>query len=188
MSVASKRNDRARIGRAERRPCASGQCELFRQDRPARLEERTDLLGLELAEALEGRAPGERADTDQRRRARTLLPRRAADAVEQLDQVELIEEVVLEPEHELVVARDVVDRGAPTLELGDHVADAVCRIGEVTSAHRDQLAIRRTLRHRPIVERIGPDRTRAGQPGALDQRRGRRPVGDVVIARHGVLR
>ena len=60
----------------------------------------------------------------------------------------------------------------------------------MASAHRQQLAIGRARRHRPVVERIGPDRTRPGQSGALDRRGGRGAVGDVVKVgrRHGERR
>ena len=107
--------------------------------------------------------------------------------LEELDQVELIEQVVLVPEHQLVIGADVIDGGAPALQLGLDVGDAaaiaVAGVGQVARANRQELRIGEPVRHRAVVQRVGPDRHRARQSRAHDEVRGRGAVGDVMKAR-----
>jgi len=58
-------------------------------------------------------------DADQRDRLRL---RPAADVREKLDEIELIEEIVLEPQHDLVVGVFNVNGFAPAFEIGGHFA------------------------------------------------------------------
>ena len=80
-------------------------------DRLPRFQERREFIRRELTEALEVGTSGERADADERHR----LGRRkmVANPGEQLNQVQLVEQVVLEPQNQLVVRLVAFDRGAP---------------------------------------------------------------------------
>ena len=80
--------------------------------------------------------------------------------VEQLNQIELIEEVMLVPEHELVVGRMVVNCLTPAPQLGDRFREGDARSVvscQVTGANVQQLFIRQPRRHRSFVQRISPD-------------------------------
>src|SRR5205085_5646496 len=57
------------------------------------------------------------------------------------------------------------------------------RPGEVARAHVEQLLVAQAGRHRPFVERIRPNRTRARNARRLDETSGGRAVGDMQPAR-----
>ena len=75
---------------------------------------------------------------------------------QQLDEIQLIEQIVLEPQHQLVVAGVVVDGLAPSAQIGSDVAGVISR-GKETSPDHQQLVVRHVARHRAFVQRIGPD-------------------------------
>ena len=80
--------------------------------------------------------------------------------VEQLNQIELIEEIVFVPEHELVVGRTIVNGLAPAPQLGDRFREGDARSVvscQVTGANVQQLLVCQPRRHRSFVQRISPD-------------------------------
>ena len=109
--------------------------------------------GVELAKPLEIRVAGIPIDADQRDRFRSLL---TAKVRQQLDEVQLIEQIVLEPQHQLVVAVVVVDGLAPSAQIGSDVGGAILR-GKEASPDHQQFVVRHVARHRAFVQRIGPD-------------------------------
>ena len=76
-----------------------------------RFEQRRQFVWRELAEALESRMTGKRSDAHEahRLRGRKVL----ANPGQELNEIQLIEEVVLEPQNQLVVRLVTFDRGAP---------------------------------------------------------------------------
>jgi hypothetical protein len=133
-----QRFERAGIRRSIRGPCLRGERDLRGRDRAPRREQRLDLVRGQLAKALEARMAGVTVDANQRDRLRA---RAAADVVEELNEIELIEQIVLEPQHELVVIVFVVDRAAPLREIGRHVDDVIPIGGEELRPHAQQLLV-----------------------------------------------
>src|SRR6185295_7400896 len=107
--------DRARILRAEGLPGAARQVELLR------LHQRT--VGLELFELRRGK----RWDVTIDNYYRKFLPTGGAtsEEVEQLDELELVVEIVLEPEHNLVEIIEALDDAIPLLKISADVRKIV---------------------------------------------------------------
>ncbi len=83
-----------------------------------------------------------------------------SDPIEELNEVELIEEVVLVPQHELIVAGIVIDNGAPrTQVVRDFVRRwTVTRVrGELPRPHIDQFRVAQITRYGAFVQWISPD-------------------------------
>ena len=73
-------------------------------------------------------------------------------------QNQLIEEVVLEPEDHFVEVLRTGQCGVPATNHGEHAVDRftqLCREVFRTQAH--QVIVADVRRHRPVVERVGPD-------------------------------
>ena len=105
--------------------------------------------------------------------------RAAPQMRQQLDQVELIEEIVLEPQHELVVVTRIGHRRAPTRQLGGDIVGFVRRCREKTRANAQQLIVGDVAWHGPVVKRIAPDHRPARHAGPLEQPGRAMAVGDV---------
>jgi hypothetical protein len=105
-----------------------------------------------------------------------------ADEGEQLQQNQLIEQVVLEPEDQLVPRVVPCDQLSPQAHVVPGVGSGR-RPCVVPSPHLDQRLVVDAARHRPVVQRIRPDGHHAGNAGALECGRRRRAVGDVQPAR-----
>jgi hypothetical protein len=103
-----------------------------------------ELVGLELTEAGEARAPRERADADQLDAGRAV-----GQPGEDLEQLELVVEVVLEPQHDALLRGE--RRGQP-LVAGDQVG---LRDPEEPRAHGPQLG-RAQRGHGALVEHVPP--------------------------------
>ncbi len=144
-------------------------------DRRAHRPQARELLRLELPEAGEARAAGEGADADQ---LDVLGP--VGQPGEDLDQLELVVEVVLEPQHDGLALRE--RRGEALVareQVGlDGRGVALAERGEVPRPHRAQL-LGRQVGHRPLVQHVAPRQPVAGDPGALHGRRRRVAIGDM---------
>ena len=119
------------------------------------LEQRTELARRELAETLESRTAGKRADANQ---AHRLWPgpgnRKPA---EDLNQVQLVEKIVLVPQHDLVVGVVVVDDLAPPPQPSNVRLDTVFFAGQM-SRNGSPGALR--LKRQRAPDRRGADRPR----------------------------
>ena len=111
--------NRPRVRRAERLPRRLRERELRRANGLARAEQRRQLRRRQLAEAPEVVVTRKRVDGDERRARRAARQRR--EPREELNQVELIEQVVLVPEHQLVERITGGNGGSPARQLGGGV-------------------------------------------------------------------
>ena len=94
----------------------------------------------------------------------------AGEAVERADQQELVEQVVLEPEDDLVVGAEVLQGVVPAGEPGEAgVVVVVAALGEVAGAHLAPALRREAAGGRPLVQQVGGDRD--SPPIAGDARR-----------------
>ena len=121
-------------------------------------------------------------------RLATLSSGTSSNPVQKLNEVQLIEQVVLEPEHELVVGAGVGDDAPPLPQPLDRAFEGVSRwFGQKPRADFDQGLVRQVTRHRAFVEHIAPDRPLPGNPRGFDQARQRRAVRDVKEAFHSMI-
>ena len=108
-----------------------------------------------------------RSDADEAEGGGRCLDRRQPVQVPEQDQ--LIEQVVLEPEHNFFELRGPGESGVPA---ADHREQRICRStglgGEVLSAQRQQVFITHSRWNRALVERIGPDREFAPHARSLE--------------------
>ena len=85
--------------------------------------------------------------------------------VQNLEQLELVIQVVLEPEHNLIVGPKIRDRGISQAEIGQHlvILGPPARGNEAgtTAAH---FLNRKAGRRRTLVQHISPRDDRAGHP------------------------
>ena len=104
-----------------------------------------------------------------------------------MNEVQLIEQVVLEPEHELVTGGGSRNRRIPGHEGRMHivVAHVGCHLRYVPRAHGAQPALVERSRHGAVVERVGPDRGVARNRSARDQVGRGGAVGEVEEAGAG---
>src|SRR5829696_6552224 len=91
----------ARIVSRERRPRAAPEAQLVWCDRRARAQQRRELLGVELTEAVKGLVAWILADADEAEQRPAEIAARAP--VQMPDEQMLVEQVMLEPENDLVV-------------------------------------------------------------------------------------
>ena len=86
-----------------------------------------------------------------------------ANPGEQLNQVQLVEQVVLEPQNQLLVRLVAFDRDSPLPQVvhgRDQVTDEMAR------AHVDQLRVAQAAGNRSVMKRICPDQHVPGMPAA----------------------
>ena len=101
----------------------------------------------------------------------------APDPAQKLNQIQLIEEVVLEPQDQLVVRLVAFDRGSPWL-----MSFTGSRRGARVTARRDSAYARRSVprqsgrREQVLHEGIRPDRQRARNAGGFNESRRARAV------------
>ena len=105
----------------------------------ASLEQRTELARRELAETLESRTAGKRADANQAHRLRPGPGTRKP--AEDLNQVQLIEQIVLVPQHDLVVGVVVVDDLAPPPQPSNVRLDTVLFAGQMSRTNLQELFV-----------------------------------------------
>ncbi len=112
-----------------------------------------------------------------------------ANPRQELDEIQLIEQVVLEPQDQLVVRRVIPDDGSPLSEIVHRIDDSgLTGSGKVARTDLDQFRIGQPARNWPFVEWIGPDGEAAWNLGGFDQLRRARTVRDVEevrMVRHG---
>ena len=172
-----ERLDRARIGRAEGVPDLDGALEGLGLDRPPQRPEGLELGRVQLAEPGEPWPTLEAIDADQPQRADGNAG--LGDEREHLDELELVVEVVLEPEDDVVARGERADEcRVACLELTvDRRLVAAERRQEARSGATDVVVAAR--RYGAFVQRVAP-----GEHGAVESRRaqsagGRVPVRDV---------
>ncbi len=142
-------------------PSPSCQRELRRGDDPPRRPERGDLLGVELAEAVERLDTGESVGADQRQAGVAKVSLR--EPVEDLEQLELIVEVVLEPEDDLLVVRDRGEGVVALLQVGQRrLVRCPPSVGKEAGPDRTQLLGGEPARDRPFVQHVASGDDRAG--------------------------
>src|SRR3954470_4595052 len=170
--------ERARVGAAEDVPHGPGGADVLAGDRGAGGPQARELVRLELAEPGEAGAPGEGADADQLDRGRAV-----GQAGQDLDELELVVEVVLEPQHDGLARPEglIQPLVASAQLLLDLLRAGGPEAGQVLRAHGPQLG-RRERGHRPLVEHVAP-----GDDVAADSRPphdvdGRVAVGEVEHA------
>ena len=110
LDAAREERQRARIRGGHGDPGGDRFVDRVARERRAARPQLGELLGLELAEAEEVRDLGMAIDRDDRQRLRQAATR---EAREQANERELIEQVVLEPQDELVGVGGLVDAAVP---------------------------------------------------------------------------
>ena len=83
---------------------------------------------------------------------------------QQLNQAQLIEQIVLEPEHQLVIGILAIDGVAPALQIGRDIRGPLGVTGQKARANLEQFVVGNVAWNRPLVERIGPDSCRPARP------------------------
>ena len=141
-----------------------------------------ELLGLELAEAEEVRDLGVAIDRDDRQRLRQAAARQAR---EQAHERELIEQVVLEPQDELLGAGGLVDALVVVRELL-RASAAFPRVAQNSPRPLVVLGVA-DREQRALVERVGPHADLAGQIGERERVGGAVAVADMDDAFHAAL-
>jgi hypothetical protein len=137
--------DRCRVGGTERAPRPAPEVELTVSDRRLALEERGKRSGREAAEAAVHAHEPDRARLE------------PAEAVEDLCQLELVEEIGLEPEQDLAPLRLAREAPVPPLELRAHaLVTSGFRFTEEASAHPAQGDLVETGRHGSFVQELAP--------------------------------
>jgi hypothetical protein len=111
--------------------------ELLARHQLARTEQRRQLTRIELAEPMKRLEPGELANADEAQRRSPEIPLR--EPIEVPDEQQLIEEVMLEPEDDLVVLRERRGSRIPLI-----VGSQCVRVGDVSNGREVPSA-----RHRP---------------------------------------
>src|SRR6185436_14436661 len=103
-------------------------------------------------------------DANQRDRRRR---RNRADPIQYLNEGELIEQIVLEPEDGLGVLAPSIEGGRPLVELSEDGLKTVTPSGsrEKPRADRAKQRVADAARDWALVQRIGPDRNRSGDAG-----------------------
>ena len=154
-----QRFDRLRPGRADRLPGELRERDLVAAHRRAAGPEGAELGGLHLAEEAVGEDRLDRVGA-------------AVDGVEDLDELQLVVEVVLEPDHDDLVAGE---RGAQARVAGAHVGLDRVRVapaagGEEPGAHGAKLVGVEVGGHRPLVQGVAPRDHVAADAGGLDAR------------------
>jgi hypothetical protein len=154
-----ERLDRLRAGRAERLPRELRERDLVPAHRRA--------AGPQGAELGDAHAAEEAVGEDRLDRVGA-----AVDGVEDLDELQLVVEVVLEPEHDDLVARERrAEPGVAGAHVGlDRVRVTPTAAGEEPRPHRAKLLGVEVRRHRPLVQRVAPGDHVAPDPGRLDAR------------------
>src|SRR5262249_44734621 len=106
-----------------------------------------------------------------------------AQPAEKLNEVQLIEQVVLEPQHELVVRLVRGDRLPPDSQIVHRIdVGRLVRSGQVAAANIDGLRVADAARYRPFVQRVAPDRSPAWNACLFDDRCGARAIGNMKEA------
>jgi hypothetical protein len=111
--------------------------------------------------------------------------RAQAQVTEQLNQIELIEEIVFEPEDDLVVGLVVFDHLTPPPQIIPAIFAGFSISEVVAGPHFDELVVGKTSGHRAFIEWISPDRPRARDSCQRKRVRNGRSVGDVKDLAHG---
>lgn len=158
---------------------ASSVCRL--RDRLPRVQQRCELVRRELAQPDEVRHAGVLADANHAEAGAAEVALR--EPVEVADQEELVEQVVLEPEHDLVVVRKRLERAVPTLVHRERVlVRDVAGLRVVASAQLAERRARHVRGHGPLVQHVGPHGERARHARAFALQPRRVPVQDVQQA------
>ena len=146
-----------------------------------RFEQRRQFIRRELTESLETGAARKRSHAHE---ADGLLRRNAIpNPAQNLNQVQLIEQIVLEPQDQFVVGVVVFDDRAPAPEVVDGIRRRFrSRASEITRPDLDELGIAHAAGNRALVEWVRPDRHGAWNSCRLDRPRRRGTVRDVQKA------
>ncbi len=112
---------------------------------------------------------------------------------EDLNQIQLVEQVVLEPQDQLIVRGVPSDRRAPLPQVVSGIQRRVAarprdpleigRPGELLRPYADQFGIAQSGRNWPFVQWVCPNRAAAWDTGRFYRPGGGRAVGDVQEAR-----
>ena len=145
-SVAQQRSAPSRVGARKASHARAATLELCVGDALTSIEERGQLVRRQLAEPSEPGTAGKRSDADQ---AHRLAGREAiANPGQELNEIQLIEEIVLEPQEQLVVRLVTLDGGPPLPQIVDRLDVRGFRTGEVACSDVDA-ALRPTGRLEP---------------------------------------
>ena len=104
---------------------------------------------------------------------------------QKLNQVQLIEEVVFEPEDKLVVGIIALDDLSPCLEAFHGIdARVLGRSAEEARAHFQERIVGQIARNRAVMKGIGPDRQQSRNAGLGNRSRCAAAIGDMQEARY----
>ena len=168
--AAEKRLKPLRRRRAEGSPGVRGERELLWRDRLLQGSERLDLdLGL---------TPEELGRLHQEERA-VCVHRLAAEPVEDLQELELVVEIVLEPQDDAVERRRMGEPAVARLQIGRNLLPlAPAPVRQILGADRGQLGERASRRHRPLMQHVAPRQHLCARNRAAKQFAGRIAIGD----------
>src|SRR5262245_41759275 len=125
--------------------------------------------------------PGKRSDADKAHRFRGRKAR--ADPGEELNQIQLIEKVVLEPKDQLIVRLVTPNRFSPQSQIVDRIDVGFrSRSSEISGTNVEQFRVSETARNRPFIKGIGPEGSRARNTSGFDQAGCRGAVRHVQVA------
>jgi hypothetical protein len=110
--------------------------------------------------------------------------------VEDLQQLELVVEIVLEPEDDLAVTLEGLQQIVAPGEFGMNLLEVapVQGVGNEPRPHSAHLLEGQPAGHRTLVKGIAPGQQIAGEPAAAQQLRGHVAVRDVEFQRRSPLR
>src|SRR5579859_4890187 len=121
----------------------------------ARRKEPGQLRSAQLPQSVERLHPGKRIDLDQRELYLAQLLCR--EPVQQLNQLQLVKQVVFEPENHLIVLAEIFQRLiARRKTCADTFVAARAKAGQGLRAHVGKLAQRGRLRDRAVVQDVDP--------------------------------
>ena len=180
--VVEQRRERARIVQPEAAPRVGREVQLRPRDRTPPGKEPEQLGGRQLAESIEPAHARVGADANKaERRAARASPRTPGEHAQQL---QLVEQVVLEPQHDLVPVGGVVEgRVRPDQRRERLVVGRVAAVGQVTGSRLAERGFVGAARARALVQDVSGDRNLARQAGLPERARDAVAVGHVQHGR-----
>jgi hypothetical protein len=101
------------------------------------------------------------------------------EPIEDLQQLQLVVQIVLEPEHGLVVGAEIAERSIPLGEARAHFGAVFAWLGQPAGAHVRERLDGRQLRDRAVMERIPPREVGSRDPSVAEPLDDGIAVGDV---------
>ncbi len=177
-----ERFDVARIGRSKCRPAGSCQNQLPGRHGRRLVEQCRHLGRIELAQAAERIDARVRIDADHAQPRAGELG--ACEPVEDLEDLKLIEQIVLEPEDDLAIARGGRKMLVPEAEVAQHLVVAEVRPGQMGGSQLRRRRRIETGRKRAVDHRVAPRQYVVVGEQLLQRARGDVAIGHMQARTH----